>query len=133
MPAPCYCTEYSRKSETILLNCLGQNLTDLETSLILDAFLLTTHPNISPVGLLDFEFNNLTRVPSQIKSFTQLQTVYLNGNALTSIDLTTFNFKNISNPLHRLDLYTNSLKTIAPGTFRGQYQHISFIYKIIHC
>ena len=116
---PCICKEYSNKPGTIELNCSGGNLNNTQMSDILDAFLVTT-PGISPVASLSLQVNQLTRVPSQIiKLFNHLVDVWLNSNAITSIESGTFNFTDAANPVQYLVLYENQLTTIAPGAFKG--------------
>ena len=133
--APCGCSEYSEKPDTIYLNCYNRNLGDSKMSDILDAFLTT--PGISPVGLLDLMSNRLTRVPTQMKFFNQLDYVYLNNNDITSIESGAFNFPDAANPILDLDLQNNQLTTIAPGAFKGLNQHLNilnirYIITVIH-
>ena len=117
--APCGCREYSKTPGTIYLNCQSQKLTDSQMSDILDAFLTT--PGVSPVAFLSLEYGKLlTRVPSEVRLFNQLDWVFLSDNNITSIDSGAFNFPDAANPLGNLDLAYNKITTIAPGAFKGQ-------------
>ena len=73
--APCECSEYIYQPGTVFLGCSSKQLTDSRASDILDVFLTT--PGVSPLVYLDLQYNQLTREPSQIKSFPQLERVYL--------------------------------------------------------
>ena len=114
--SPCTCSEYYYTTTTTTLNCAGQNLIDSQVSAILDAYLKT--PNVSPVGYLNLSFNLLTRVPVQVKSFTQLQYAFLYDNSISSIESGAFNAPD-AYPLSNLWLDGNQLTTIAPGAFKG--------------
>ena len=116
--APCQCSDYFLKPGKILLTCKILKLGDSKISDILDAFLKT--PGVSPVGCLELSSNQLTRVPSQMKLFDQLEWVELYNNNITFIESGAFNFPNASDPLQYLDLTYNKMTTIAPGTFTGQ-------------
>ena len=116
--APCLCGENRGRPGTVYLYCYNQNLTDSQMSGILDAFLTT--PGVSPLGYLSMWQNQLTRVPTQIKSFNQLDAVYIYENSIASIGSGAFNFPDAANPVRDLSLYYNQLTTIAPGAFRGQ-------------
>ena len=118
--SPCTCSEYTTNTTT--LNCYSHGLIDSQASDILDAYL--SSPGVSPVVVLTLAFNFLSRVPDQVKSFTQLQNAYLNSNAITSIESGAFNASNAANPLKELSLSYNQLTTIAPGAFKGS----NFVY-----
>ena len=75
---------------------------------ILDAFLTT--PGVSPVAFLSLEYGKLlTRVPSEVRLFNQLDWVFLSDNNITSIDSGAFNFPDAANPLGNLDLAYNKI------------------------
>ena len=123
--SPCTCREYT--TTTTNLFCREMKLTDSQVSDILDAYLTT--PNVSQVGQLLLNYNELlTRVPVQMKSFTQLSETFLSYNSFTSIELGAFNFTDDANPLHYLDLGFNQLTTIAPGAFKGS--NFSFRFRL---
>ena len=71
--SPCTCRRYSTRTNSTFLNCgSSRNLADSQVNDILDAYLAT--PNVSPVGRLQLSNNALlTRVPVQVKYFTQLE------------------------------------------------------------
>ena len=112
--APCYCYEYIGKSETLTIDCQNRNLSDSKISEILDVFLTTTN-NISPVSQIDLTSNQLTRIPRQIRSFSQLEDVFLIDNPIKSIEWGDFNTTG-----HNPSIFIgNQLTTIAPGAFTG--------------
>ena len=83
--APCTCDEFlPSKPGTINLNCYFDiQLTDSQVSGVLDALLAT--PGVSPVRALSLQFTQqLTQVPSQTKSFNQLDTFYIFGSSITA-------------------------------------------------
>ena len=114
--APCSCIiDYSEEnSDVIQLNCVSKNLTDSEISGILDIFLAT--PGVSPLGRLDLEYNQLTRIPNQIQFFPQLVWINLQDNKIESIVSGAFNF---ISTVEYLSLNLNPLATISPGAFQG--------------
>ena len=112
--APCYCGYTSLEPNAIALTCDSFNLTDSEVSDILDTFLST--PDISPLVLLSLRNNQLTRVPSQMQLFTELQVIDLENNAITSVESGTFKF---NADYLSLSLENNQLTTIAPDSFIG--------------
>ena len=117
--SPCDCGQSQFNTNTTYLFCNSRNLTDSQVSAILDAYLNT--PNVSPVRQLELQYNRLTRVPDQMKSFTQLEYAYLFSNSITSIESGAFNLADDVNPLQYLHLDFNQLTTIAPGAFKGFY------------
>ena len=113
--APCRCTEdLPTNVGGIKLNCFDRNLSGLNASDILDAFLTT--PDISPLSTLDLSFNQLISIPSQIRSFPHLQSVYIIHNSIESIAFGDFN---ITGRDTTLNFFNNQLTTIAPGAFAG--------------
>ena len=110
---PCGCYEFVSKNDTILLDCKNRNLTDSRMSEILNAFL--TNPDISPVAEIDLRSNQLTRVPSQIRSFRQLENVDIIDNPIQFIEEGDFN---ITGNYPSLNIGPQ-LTTIAPGAFKG--------------
>ena len=105
--ASCYCSEVVNPPNTIHFSCYDKNLTDSQASDILDALLTTS--SVSPLSWLDFSFNQLTKVPIQIKSFSQLNYVYPSGNDITSVDSAAFNFPDAAHPLRFFTLGGNQL------------------------
>ena len=110
---PCECYEFIGKPGTITLDCVNRNLTDSRMSEILNAFL--TNPNISPVAEIELTSNQLTRVPSQIRSFRQLENVFIVDNPIKSIEAGDFNITGNYPSLY----IGGQLTTIAPGAFKG--------------
>jgi len=116
--SPCKCVETAfvreiYKPGTIYLQCYERNLSDLRLSDILDAFLTT--PGVSPVGKLGLSFNQLTKVPKQIKLLPQVVAVDLKGNNISSIESGAFNFTT----LQFLEMQKSQVVNIAPGAFQG--------------
>ena len=122
---PCTCDGWA--ATTTKLYCASaSNLTDSQVSDILDAYL--SSPGVSPVGYLYLSNNRLlTRVPVQVKSFTQLEEAYLYDNSITSIESGAFSAPDDANPLYLLELYGNQLTTIEPGAFKGVHLIIFFL------
>ena len=117
--SPCTCRRYSTRTNSTYLNCgSSRNLADSQVNDILDAYLAT--PNVSPVGRLQLSNNALlTRIPVQVKYFTQLEYADIYFNSIASIESGAFNNADDSNPLWDLRLEFNQLVTIAPGAFKG--------------
>ena len=115
--APCTCDEFL--PTYIYLDCSAQNLGDFKMNDILKVFLTT--PDVSPVRAMRLDFNPLTRVPIQIKSFDKLVEVSINNNTIFSVVSGAFSFPNATNPLQNLSFHRTPLSTIAPGAFTGKF------------
>lgn len=115
--APCHCIEPFLYPGTVEIYCSGVSATDATVNAALDAFVKT--PDVSPVTYLYLHNNSLTRIPDQVKSFSQLKFVDFWNNKITSIGAGAFNFEDASNPVLSLSLYGTQLTTIAPGAFKG--------------
>jgi Leucine-rich repeat (LRR) protein len=83
---------------------------------ILDAFLNT--PGVSPLGGVDFSASQLTRIPHQIKYFSQLNYLNLAFNSLQSIE--TDDFSGTQKTLKNLWFQNNQIDTIAPFAFKSE-------------
>ena len=110
---PCQCGFYD-ETDRVDLFCTGRNLNDSEMSRILEAFL--DHPNVSALGKLSLSNNRLTKIPKQIRQFTQLDYVNLDYNEIASIKKGDFYFRKT---LKKLLLGGNWLTFIEPGAFQG--------------
>ena len=102
---------------TVEIYCSSVGATDNTVSAAFDAFVKTS--DVSPVSYLYLHNNSLTRVPDQVKSFTQLRYVDYWNNQIALIDAGAFNLQDASNPLLALSLYDSQLTTIPPGAFKG--------------
>ena len=118
---PCSCTEES--SGAIYVNCNNRNMTDSMASSVLQAFLNTI--GISPVFYLDFAYNQLTKVPDEVRLFDKIQNVNLHWNKIQSIPSNAFLFsKSFRN---HLTLQNNQIRAIRAGAFQGILDLIRFI------
>lgn len=111
---PCECNP-DTGNVTILLYCNYMKLADSRISEILNAFLA---PDVSPVSRMEFADNLLTRIPSQLPLFDQLNWVFLNRNNFSDglIPSGSFNF---TAPVQYLNMYNASISSIDPGAFQG--------------
>lgn len=82
----------------------------------LDTFVLS--PLVDTIVTLDLSFNKLTNVPAQIKSFSQLQYIYLTSNTISTANKESLAF--ITPYLKELSLLENGLSNIEPGAFQGK-------------
>lgn len=71
------------------------------------------------VGWLGLGDNNLTRIPSQVVKFTEMDTVVIVDNQIESIQYGAFNF---TGKLSSLSLRNNSIRSIQAGAFQGNNQ-----------
>jgi Leucine-rich repeat (LRR) protein len=100
----------------ISLDCNSKRLNDSQTGDLLNAFLTT--PGVSQVAWIDLHFNQLTRIPAQIRSFPKLVYIDVSFNTIDVFQSGDFNFVS-SNKLTTLWGNGNRLKSIAPGAFEG--------------
>jgi len=114
---PCRCIEAFLYPGTVVIDCFSVSATDTTANDALDAFVKM--PDVSSVSYLYLHNNSLTRIPDQVKSFTQLKFVDFWNNKIASIGAGAFNLEDASNPLLTLSLYDNQLTAIAPGAFKG--------------
>jgi hypothetical protein len=82
---PCKC-ERSRGGDgtSVALFCEGLNLNDVNASRILESFLRA--PDVSPLGMVVFSKNKLTRIPKQLRHFNRLRSVDFSRNLISSIE-----------------------------------------------
>jgi hypothetical protein len=118
--APCICLD-GRDGLTLYVECSNHNLDDTKISTILNSFLA---PGISPLGGLILTNNQLTKIPDQLKQFTQLTYVDLDENKISSLTAGTLSF---TARIDAINLGFNQLTTIAPGAFDGSYGSGSYI------
>jgi len=67
-------------------------------------------------------YNRLTKIPNEIAQLNQLDTVYLHGNDIGSIQSTAFNFSSTLKELYLSGIstiYGDLVSLIAPGAFNG--------------
>jgi len=90
-------------------------MTDSMASFVLQAFLNAI--GISPVFYLDFAYNQLTKVPDEVRLFEKIQNVNLHWNKIQSIPSNAFLFsKSFRN---HLTLQNNQISAIGAGAFQG--------------
>ena len=74
---PCKCHVFGsgdKKEGTLSFDCFELYLGDEKISQVLDAFIST--PGVSPLRELYLYKNNLTRIPDQVRHFTELDHVH---------------------------------------------------------
>ena len=118
--SPCICSDNS-DGVTTALNCFARNVNDDRVSDILDIF-LSPASRVSPLGNINLAYNFLTKVPSQIPSFSALQNIEWAFNSISSVDNKAFDF---TSPADLLDLRANILvgqiTSIEVGAFLGTF------------
>ena len=119
---PCGCG-FNNNYKGIYLDCDAMQLGDENVSDILDVFLSTS--GLTPLAIVYFYRNNLTRVPHQLKLFPALQGINLEVNKFTTIEKNTFKYQ-VSSESFSISLGYNQVTTIAPGAFRGKLVDTSF-------
>ena len=84
---PCVCKDVVRKGnilQGVWLYCTNTNLDDDRISRILTAF-LSSEVNRNYTRRIDLDHNQLTKIPSEIYQFKQLQKVLISYNKIKSI------------------------------------------------
>jgi len=109
--SPCTCT---KNYNGLGIFCDSLNMNDLQMSNVLNSFL---SPDVSPVVSFSAYNNLLTKIPTQISSFTQLNQVQLSGNQITSIPTGAFNFVQSTSSNFYLYLFQNKISTVQTGAF----------------
>ena len=112
---PCKCTpNYDSDGALVGLNCRNSSLTDSSMNEILDALL--AKPNVTSLSHLHLSENNLTRIPDQVKLFTQLKSVDLSANQIVAIQSGAF----VSHQQQMMIfLNGNQISRIEPEAFQG--------------
>ena len=113
--SPCSCSDLGNEGLVVQLNCVASNLDDSRASEILNTMI--SWPRVSPLRLLDFSRNLLTRIPKQLTQFDMLNSIALDNNQISTIESGAFNFS--SETLTRLSLSSNPITTIQEGAFQG--------------
>ena len=115
---PCKCHVFDRgdtkKGGTLWFDCTELYLGDEKISQVLDAFIST--PGVSPLRELYLYKNNLTRIPDQVRHFTELDRVDLGSNEIKTIEKGSLNF---TRTLGLFTLNDNKMITIESGAFDG--------------
>ena len=104
--SPCTCTYYNPGLGIV---CDDLNLNDLQMSNVLNAFL---SPGVSPVVYFSAYKNLLTKIPSQIANFAQLNQIQLFHNQITAVSTGAFNFSQSSTSFFNVDLSKNKISTV---------------------
>ena len=87
---PCSCEVYGPETgNSLWVDCASRHLDDDEMSRILDAFV--KHSDPGRFRLLHLRDNQLSRVPQQVRSFSQLTRVNLGNNKIQTIKSDDFN------------------------------------------
>lgn len=93
-------------------------LDDSSVAIMLDRL----HPtSLNSVTLIELSTNQLTTIPSQLSSFSSLQTVHLNANFFRHLPSGSFNF-HPSAPIQRVDVSNCRVEVIEPGAFIGAFK-----------
>ena len=114
---PCKCHVFGSgetNEGTLWFECDELYLGDEKISQVLDAFIST--PGVSPLRELYLYKNNLTRIPDQIRHFTELDRVTLESNEIKTIEKGSLNF---TRTLGLFKLNDNKMITIESGAFDG--------------
>ena len=98
------------------LSFYGSQLGNELVSGILESILATTADTLT---LVDLRGNNLTSIPTQIRSFSRLNRVHLAENMIQSVGRGSINFSGPGDYPSFIDLNGNGLETIAPDAFQG--------------
>ena len=118
--SPCKCRGDVFDDLALLLDCDEHDLDDQRVSEILTAFL--NDQNADPLRVFRAEYNQLTKIPDEIKLFPQLQQLYLYSNNIEIISTGSLTF----NAAESIVGLGYSVKTIEPGAFVGWF----YIYKL---
>lgn len=102
----------------LVLHCVGRLLTDEEVSDILQVFVSNSNVS-SRLVRIDLPRNRLTRIPKQIRHFSQLSKLDLGYNKITHIKSGDFNFTSRKDSTS-LFLHENKISLIEPEAFLGK-------------
>ena len=110
--APCICENYGTGESSFWLDCSSQDLDDSQVDRMLKSIVYSPQ-----LRLLNLRGNRLTKVPSQIRLFPNLNRLNLGNNKIKSIRVKDFNFSQSATV--ELWLNNNQLTIIEPGSFNG--------------
>ena len=108
---PCRCGYLFNR---LAFSCYDRGLGDEKISQLLDQFIST--PGVGALRELYLWNNNLTRIPDQIRHFTELDDMDLSWNEIRLVKKGSFN---LIQHLERLLLYNNMISSIESGAFNG--------------
>ena len=106
-----------------MIDCGSAGLDDAKMSQLLQLFI--NNPAVSPLTLVYLAYNRLTKIPNEIAQLNQLDSVYLQGNNIRSIQSNAFNSSSTLRVLHFAPNHKDvgSVSLIAPGAFNfGKYK-----------
>lgn len=115
--SPCICRDDIFDDGALLLNCDSRNLDDQTASDLLDSFLAHQGDGQPVIRALRMEYNFLTKIPEQIKLFSELQELYLYENDIETISTGSLTF----NAAEKIVGLGTKIKTIEPGAFVGKF------------
>lgn len=100
------------------LTLTNSSMTDEDVSLYLDWILPNSRNTLKELNL---DFNSLTKIPEQISSFVELNSLSIKGqepeDGSFKISQSSFEFRQLL--LKPIDLSYNKIKSIEPGSFKG--------------
>ena len=125
--SPCSCSDLGSDGLVIQLSCSSKSLVDSRASEILNTML--SWPGVSPLRSVNFYYNSLTRIPSELSLFPLLNTIRLDNNAISSISTNAFNFSTAT--LTSLNLDSNQITAIQDGAFQGTAYKLEFEFEML--
>lgn len=103
------------------LNLIENNMGDVLAAKILKTLASSSTESLNILNMLD---NNLTRIPEMVTSFNKLTQLWLEQNAITTIDTPPFSSSGL---IKRLYFRGNAISSIKPNIFGG------IIYNVLNC
>ena len=128
---PCTCQGKGGNDGSLILNCGNYKLGDANLSRILNYFL----PMKNKLGRLNLNYNNLTKVPDEIRQFDHIYSVDLDVNQIRLIESGAFKFPDkVNEKGSSLSLQYNPIDRIEPGAFQGnKYVKVKVLVDALKC
>jgi Leucine-rich repeat (LRR) protein len=97
---------------TVTIDCTGKNLTDSAVATLVDKIAWAA------IDTLILDGNKMTKIPPGLSGLMQLSSLSAASNSITAINAT--DLSSLPATLKKLNFASNSISTVAAGSFPGQ-------------
>jgi hypothetical protein len=108
----------SSGSSTVFIDCTGLELTDSQVATLVSKI------TWAAIDTLILDENQMTKIPPGLSGLTQLSSLSAASNSITAIGAA--DLSSLPATLKKLDFASNSISTIAAGSFPGQFLKIIY-------
>ena len=112
----CNCALSTGSTTTVSVDCSGKQLNDSAVATLVNTI------SWAPIDTLNLSGNNMTKIPSGLGALKQLSSLSVEANQIASIGAA--DLSSLVAAVKRLNFASNSISTIAAGSFPGQFANL---------